>query len=175
MNRWQSLLWRVTLFVSGSLFWTHLFAQVDLYPFPDLEDAKIKKVKEKKIVEPFVQALSKKMEVPEKVLTKTIAKGFGRTEIIRLILISKKSHQPLEQLIKKREEGERMAKISESAKLDNRTIRKEAIEILKEMEIEELKIKRNLTGSTTTTAGLSETVTKNGTDYQLFISTASQE
>lgn len=147
---------------------TAVHAQVDLYPFPKIEDGNIKRVKEKKPAEPFVQALSKKTDISEDFLTETIEKGFGRTELIRLILISKKSGKPLNELIKEREKGTRLAKISESAHLNSNAIRHEAEAMLKELKQKEAKIKMTLNVSTTTTAGISQTLTKSGTNFQLL-------
>src|SRR5258708_3122472 len=68
----------------------------DLYSFPKIDDQKIKvAAKEQKNLEPFVQALSKKTGIPETLLGDSISKGYGRTELIRLILISKKSGKSL--------------------------------------------------------------------------------
>ncbi len=149
---------------------TTLRAETELYPFPKVEDVKTSKGKEKKPAEPFVQALARKSGVEEELLTKTIANGFGRTELIRLILISKKSKKPLEELIKEREKGTRLAKIAESANLNNKEIRKEANALLKELLQEEEKIRNETAKSSGTVAGTSGTLTKNGTSYETLIS-----
>ena len=137
------------------------FAETDLYPFPDTEDLKVKSAKEKP-TEPFVQVLAKKFGIEEKVLTKSVEKGFGRTELIRLILISKKSDSKLADLLKERENGTRLAKIAQARHLDNHKIRKEAFAILKELEAEEKKVQADLKRSSSTVAGVSEAVTKDG-------------
>lgn len=152
-----------------------LHAQVDLYPFPKIEEPKMKDVKESKSPEPFIQALSKRMNVPPNILTDATGRGMGRTELIRLILISKKSQKPLEDLIKEREKGTRLAKIAEAAQLNNRVIREEAKRILKETETEEAKIKLELKRSTTAMAGIMETLTKNGTRYSVLDATGAAQ
>ena len=121
--------------------------QTDLYSFPEVDEAKPKK-EEPKPVEPFVQALAKKMDLPEKVLTEATEKGFGRMELIRLILMAKKSGKSLTDLIQEREKGTRLAKIAESAKADNRAVKKEAGEILKDLEKDAEKIKYEMSKST---------------------------
>ena len=123
--------------------------QTDLYSFPEVEESK-PKVEAPKPAEPFIQALSKRLEVPEKVLTEASEKGFGRMELIRLILTSKQSNKPLPDLIQEREKSKSFAKISEGAKVDNVAIKKEAQVILKDLEKEAEKIKLEVSRSTAT-------------------------
>lgn len=143
-----------------------LNAQVDIYPFPKVEDVKIKKPKEQKPAELFVQVLSKKTGVPEKYLTDAIVKGFGRTELIRLILMSKKSGKKIEEIVQEREKGTRLAKIAESLNLNNHQIRLEAETMLKDIETEEENLKTTVVQSSTTIAGLSENLTKSTTNFK---------
>jgi len=148
MNLWTGrtlILSILFIFFTGAIG-SSAQAQSELYSFPNITDIKTQKNKKKKVAAPFVQALAKKMGVPEEVLTETIAKGFGRTELIRLILVSQKSKKNLEELIQEREKGTRLAKISKSANLNNRAIRKEANEILDELEKEEEKTEHRVTG-----------------------------
>ena len=76
------------------------------------------------------------MDVPEQILAEAAQKGMGRMELIRLILISKKSGKSLMDLIQKRENLARWAKITSEANVDNRTLKKEAKILLKEIEKE---------------------------------------
>ncbi|OGR83402.1 MAG: hypothetical protein A2901_03480 [Elusimicrobia bacterium RIFCSPLOWO2_01_FULL_54_10] len=109
-------------------------AEPDLYSFPEV-DASKPKTAEAKPVNPFARSLSKKMEMPEEVLSEAIASGMGRLELIRLILISKKSGKPLPDLLKQRNKT-RFSKIAAEAKADNAAIKKEAMAILETMEAE---------------------------------------
>ena len=65
----------------------------------------------------------------------------GRMELLRLILISKKSGAPLPDLIQKREKLTRFAKIASEAKVDNAAVKKEAGALLKQLEKETEKSK----------------------------------
>lgn len=133
-------------------------AEVDLYPFPKVDDARPVKTKEKRTAEPFVQALSKKFALPEELLAEHLAAGTGRVEIIRLILISKKSGKSLEELVKEREKGARLSKLAESAGLEPKKIRQEAESLFKEIEQESLRIKAETSVSTSTIAGVNNTL-----------------
>jgi hypothetical protein len=112
-----------------------LAAQVDLYSMPQIEDGQAPPPpKPKPAADPFVRALSKKTSVPESAIEDAVDKGFGRMELLRLILISKKSGKPLAELLKEREKGTRLAKIAEDCGQDNKAVRKEAAALLKEIE-----------------------------------------
>jgi hypothetical protein len=111
-----------------------LSAQIDLYSFPELESKP--KVEEPKPVNPFLKTLAKKMDVPEQLLALAAEKGMGRMELIRLILISKKSGKPLTDLIQQREKLTRFAKIASQTNVDNGAIKKEARTLLKQIEKE---------------------------------------
>jgi hypothetical protein len=171
MKFFRLCLLAVFLLADSQLPMTDARAQVDLYPFPEIEDLKTKKA-EPRPVDPFAQALSAKMNVPERTITDAVEKGFGRTELIRLILISKKSGKALGDLLKEREKGARLAKIAESVHLNNRSIREEAESILKELEAEEKRIRLEMERSSGTMAGVSDALTKDGTHYEILNSTA---
>ncbi len=133
---------------------TPLSAQTDLYSFPEVEEGKPKK-EEPKPIEPFIQALAKRTEMPVNVLSEASEKGFGRLELIRLILIAKKAKKPLPDLIQQREKSTRFAKIAEESKVDNIAIKKEALAMLKDLEKDADKIKNEVKKSTPT-AGTEE-------------------
>lgn len=140
------------------------WCQADLYSFPKVEDVRIHKPEKTRPAPPFVQAVCKILNVPEKILSDAVEKGFGRTELLRLILISQKSRKPLDDLIREREKGAWLSIITKSAGLDNKTVRREANALLPAIEQEEEKIKMSLSVSTVT-AGVSDTLTKNATNY----------
>src|SRR3989344_9428572 len=91
-----------------------LSAQNELYSFPEVESSK-PKAEEPKPVDPFLKTLAKKMDAPEQLLPEAAEKGMGRMELIRLILISKKSGRLLPDLIQQREKLVRFAKIASAA------------------------------------------------------------
>jgi len=132
-----------------------VFAEMDLYPFPSVDDLKVKSPTEKKQKDPFVLVLAKKFAVEEHVLSQAVDKGFGRTELIRLILIAQKSGKNLDDVLKERENGARLAKIAQNHNQDNAKIRKEALALLKELEEEEKKVAADLNRSSATVAGVS--------------------
>src|SRR3989338_1803489 len=80
-------------------------AQEDLYSFPKIEEENTKKIVEKKSLDPFIETLVKKFSSDEKLLSESVSKGFGRRELIRLILMAKKSGKSLEELIKEIEKN----------------------------------------------------------------------
>lgn len=114
---------------------TPIWAQTELYSFPEVESSK-PKAEEPKPVDPFIKTLAKKMDVPEQLLAEAAEKGMGRMELIRLILISKKSGKLLPDLIRQREKLMRFAKIASEAKVDNGAVKKEAKALLKQIEKE---------------------------------------
>ncbi|OGR79418.1 MAG: hypothetical protein A3I11_03355 [Elusimicrobia bacterium RIFCSPLOWO2_02_FULL_39_32] len=149
-------------------------AQEDLYSFPKIEEENTKKIVEKKSLDPFIETLVKKFSSDEKLLSESVSKGFGRRELIRLILMAKKSGKSLEELIKEREKGTGLKKIAESLKLDHSTIRKEALAISKEIEKNlEKRIKEK--PPSPPTAGIAEQLDKKGASYSLLNSTGSIE
>lgn len=125
----------VIIFLSVFLFSASLFAQSELYAFPEVDFSK-PKAEELKPVDPFIKTLAKKMDVPEQILAEAAQKGMGRMELIRLILISKKSGKPLTDLIQQREKLTRFAKIASQTNVDNGAIKKEARTLLKQIEKE---------------------------------------
>ena len=160
-KKWLLILKPILLTIPLYLGFTiHLFAQTDLYSFPKIEEEGIKRTKQKRALEPFVEALSKRVNVSDSTLMNAMERGFGRSELIRLILISKKSGKSLPDLLQEREKGTSLKKISESAKLDNKALRKEALAMLKELETEEEKIKIERKKNKTATAGISGKISK---------------
>lgn len=125
----------IFLLVFILLFRAPAGSQNDLYSFPEIESSK-PKAEEPKPVDHFIKTLAKKMDVPEQLLAEAAEKGMGRMELIRLILISKKSGKLLPDLIQKREKLARFAKIASEAKVDNAAVKKEARTILKQIEKE---------------------------------------
>ena len=152
-------------------------AQPDIYSFPQIDDGSRtppSQHKKPKAVDPFVKALSKKTDVPEAMLTETLERGFGRLELIRLILISQKSGTLLPEILKLTEKGTRFAKICEPAKLNNRDIKKEAAAILKDVEKNAEAI-ASLPAGAYGTAGRSGALGKNGTNYYMLNSSDSEK
>ncbi len=150
----------LAIFIFASGLCAPAWSEVDLYPFPKVDDVRTVKVKEKKPADPFVQALSKKFALPEELLTEHILQGLGRVELIRLILISKKSGKSLEELAKEREKGTKLAKIAQSAGVEPKAVRREADSVFKEIEKEAAQIRTQVTPSTAAVAGVDNTISR---------------
>ncbi len=113
-----------------------LRADTGLYTFPKIEEQKISVPADRRRLDPFMTALSKKTAVPEQTLAEEFRRGAGRGEMIRIILIAKKSGQPINAIVREREKGAWFSKIAQTYQLDNRALRKESLGILKEIEAE---------------------------------------
>ena len=138
----------LALFTANSL----LLAQANTDPFPKIEEEiKIKEpvVKPK---DPFLLLLAKKLSTSQSWLQKNFARGVGRSELVRLVLISKKSGKSLEEITQEYDKGISIKKIALAHQLDYSSLKKEAAALLKETE-EEFKKKSK---ETPPTAGISE-------------------
>ena len=152
---------RLILLILSCLCAQTLRADTGLYTFPKIEEQKISVPTDRRRLDPFMTALSKKTAVPEQTLAEEFRRGAGRSEMIRIILIAKKSGQPINAIIREREKGTWFSKIAQTYQLDNRALRKEALGILKEIEAElKLEEAKNQAEAdvrpSTKTAGVSE-------------------
>lgn len=116
---------------------------------PSKEEKEIKKTKN-----PFLVELAERFSLEEKDLDRLYSRGYGYTEIIKLILITKKTNEPLEEIVKKRDKGKKMRKIAEDYELDYWVIDKEALKIKEE-------IKTSLLSQPTTQILLPKTTEEN--------------
>ncbi len=111
-------------------------AETGLYSFPKIEEQKISVSTEKRKLDPFMVLVSKKTGIDEQTLAEEFKRGAGRSEMIRIILIAKKSGQPIGTILREREKGIWFSKITEKYQLDNKSLRKDAQSLLKEIEKE---------------------------------------
>lgn len=121
------------------------FSDTDLYSFPKVQSATIIQQPKKKTVatDPFIKALSKLAEVDESLLAEKSERGFTRRELVRLVVISKKSSTSLIDLFKQRERGLFLFYIAKKAGLDTRMVRRESGVLLKSVEDETEKIQKS--------------------------------
>ncbi len=84
--------------------------------------------------DPFLIELAGKFTREEKELHKLHNRGYGYVELIKIVLISEKADKLLEEVVKKRDKGNKMRKIAEDYKLDYREIYLEALQIRKEID-----------------------------------------
>jgi AraC-like DNA-binding protein len=127
---------RISLLAAvGILFFApHVFAGTDLYSFPSVDDEKTDRIKkEEPEDDPFIIQLATRTGASEELLTDAAAKGFGRTELIRLILMSKKSEKTLSELMSEREAGKSFKDMAFDLKLDPKAIKKDADSLYKQI------------------------------------------
>jgi len=93
--------------------------------------------KEEKTVEKsrdlFISELAEKFAYEEKDLQRLYRRGYGYTELIKLILISQKSAKPLTEVVKKRDKGKKLRIIAKDYEIDYSTIMEEAKQIREEI------------------------------------------
>ncbi|MBI4395621.1 MAG: hypothetical protein HY548_00905 [Elusimicrobia bacterium] len=82
---------------------------------------------------PFTKALAERFDRPVDPLKKLEMTGYGRTEMITLILISSESAKPWDELIKERGKGTKLRKIAEDAGLNYNDIFRRSEQIRKEI------------------------------------------
>ncbi|MBN1384222.1 MAG: hypothetical protein JW983_04985 [Elusimicrobia bacterium] len=103
------------------------------------ESKKEKNEKEKKkliYIEPFCRNLAKSVtywEMTAEEIQECKNNGFGYSEVIKVILISKKADRKLDDIIKRRRSGDSFKKIAERYKVDYEEIKKETKKIRKEV------------------------------------------
>jgi len=135
-------------FVSNRAGTLHcLYAQqidvgVGFSPTPPIE----KSVEEGK--NPFLTELAERFSVKEKELDKLYNRGYGYSELIKIILIAKKIDKSLEEIVKEREKGKKISKIAEEYKLNYQKIHLESLKIKGEIK-SSLETRQPLRKSTT--------------------------
>jgi hypothetical protein len=140
-----------------------IFAQYYQYA-PTYEREKKKERKQDKLIEKIAILLNQNYEE----LYTHHENGYGYTELIKIILISKKSGQPLKKIIELRDNKMLLSKIAEKFNLDYKSIYKEAIKLKKELD-KEIKSENKIEVSSGTV--LSNTLNKSSDTYKIEIST----
>ena len=127
----------VIMVLSTSVCQGTIFDENDRYDRIMREERKPPKAEEKK--DPLIFMLSQKFDMNEKDLNKLRNKGYGYTEIIKVIIISRDANVKLEDVVHKRDKKVLFKKIIEEYRLDGEKIEDEAN--LARREIDEYTIK----------------------------------
>lgn len=106
---------------------------VDLTPSFSGSESK-KKSKKKRLKNPFVFHFCKIFDQDYLKIRKLQKKGYGRLELIKVILISRKAQVPLKDIIKDRDKLIPLKKIAKKHKINYRKLRVESAQYKKEIE-----------------------------------------
>lgn len=117
----------IIFLIYGLVFISFIYGQ-------NLEEYKSKQGKKPLLKDAFIERIAIKFDQKSDDLQPLRRKGYGKVEIIKLVLISQKSNQPLKELVKKRDKNERLTKIAQEYNLDYKQINLEAYEIKEEIE-----------------------------------------
>lgn len=90
--------------------------------------------KKKKQADLFIKILARHFKTDEDELNKLWNRGYGRNELIKLLLISQKSGQELKEIIKQRDKKTRLSKLSEKYNLNYNEILDEQNALRKELD-----------------------------------------
>jgi len=106
---------------------------------PQEETDRTKKEKKPIVIEQFSKNLSQNLTwwqmTPENIQIIKNNGGLGFSELVKVILISKKINKPAEEIVKRRNRGESFLKICDRYKLDYTQIKTETKKILSEVSV----------------------------------------
>jgi hypothetical protein len=126
------------LILAASLFFAaaHAYAEagVGLGLIPGSGFGSDDKKNDKKKAEPFIAELAAAMSADGPKLEETHKNGYGRTEMITIILISKKSGAGIDEVMKYRHKLMPLAEIAAKYNLPYDSLKQEAIEVKKQIE-----------------------------------------
>ncbi|MFH1378697.1 MAG: hypothetical protein ABII23_00330 [bacterium] len=121
---------RILVLVVFCICTAHLYAQtgVGLDLTPSIGEA-VSKDKDTKLKNPFTFHLSRHMELDYVELRKLQKRGYGKIELIKLIVIAQKAGVPLKDIIQKRDAFDTIKKIAQAFNVDYTAVRKESRKI----------------------------------------------
>ncbi len=93
-----------------------------------------KKEKQAKTADTFIRVLTDRFQLKLEDMEKLWAKGYGRNELIKLILISAHTNKELKEVQRKRERGVKFSRIAEEYKLDYPALLEEAKAVRREID-----------------------------------------
>lgn len=96
----------------------------------------LKKEKQLKPADNFIKVTAKYLNQSQGELNALWNRGYGRNEIIKLILISRKSSKPLAELIKDRDKKMKLSRLCEKNGINYTEILSEAVNARKEIDIQ---------------------------------------
>lgn len=86
--------------------------------------------------DPYVKYISKYFNQKDEDLQKLWNRGYGRNELIKLLLITRKAGKELKETVRQRDKDTKLSKISEQYKIDYNQILAEASGVRKEIDYE---------------------------------------
>ena len=89
-----------------------------------------------RLQDPFIKSIAERFNRDEGELYSLQEKGYGRFELIRLLLIALKAEKPFVQIIETRDKNIKISTIAKKYNLDYAAVYKEACEIKSELEKE---------------------------------------
>jgi hypothetical protein len=111
-----------------------LGAGVGLSPWDTTQQEK--KQKQVQVADPFIKALARRFNASEDELTRLWYRGYGRNELIKLLLISREAGKPFRQVARDRERKERLSKIAGKYSIDYASLLDEAARVRNDLDIE---------------------------------------
>ncbi len=103
----------------------------DFSPYPYSEPQK--KKEEKKPPDYLIEQISKKFEQDTEKINNLFRRGYGYLELIKILLIVKKSGKDIEQILKLREKDKKLSEIAKKFDLDYEDIYNSAYKIKSEI------------------------------------------
>lgn len=91
------------------------------------------RIRQKKRLDPYAIEISSYFQVDAEEITKLFSEGLGRKETIKLVILSKKSNQPLSEIVKLRKKKTTFAELAKRYTLDYSTIKEEADEVFRKI------------------------------------------
>lgn len=95
-----------------------------------------KKRKRPKTTDTYVKVIAKYFKMNEDNLARLWRRGYGRNELIKLILISQRGGQEFKKLIKQRDKNIKLSRMAEKYKVDYTQILEDASRVRKEIDYE---------------------------------------
>lgn len=134
MNHWRSQLFLAALIISSSL---PVFSDVgsdiggEGISSWDLAEKKEKKVKQP---DAFIMTLAHRYSIKQTDLARLWARGYGRNELIKLILISKASGKSLRDIVQEREKEMKLRDIARKYGVNYSSVTLLAVDVRKEID-----------------------------------------
>ena len=109
-----------------------LYASVEAAPATDMPSSP--ELVKQKTCDPFIAVIAKTLKQDEKEIQRLHRLGYGRNELIKLILISSEANKNLRDIVKLRAKAKKLASICDSFKLDYGKILSRTADIRKKID-----------------------------------------
>ena len=97
-------------------------------------DRSAPKKKEEKKADLYIKKISEHFNMEERELERFWKRGYGRNELIKLLLISKKGKKDFTKIVKQREKNIKLSRMAEKYKVDYEQVLEEAAKIREEID-----------------------------------------